>query len=95
MQETVSWNYPWQTPGADYDTTLYGQFRVSSRVESDINLDITELIKIISSGNPNYGILLMSPEYENAGFIIPVGNLVNVLNSAQIKLAINPAAMDQ
>ncbi len=93
---TVSWYYPWETPGADYDTTFCRQFRVSSRIECDICMDITELIKKIYGGAcSNYGILLMTPEYEDGGFIILISNLLDVLETARIELAINPAAMNQ
>jgi hypothetical protein len=66
---------------------------VSSRVECDIHMDITELIKKLYGGYSNYGFLLMTPEYEDAGFIILVEKLMNVINEACIKLAINPAAV--
>lgn len=92
---TVSWYYPWETPGADYDTTFCCQFRVSSRIECNICMDITRLIKRISGGQSNYGILLTTPKYEDNGFIIPIENLIEILNTARIKLAINPAAMNQ
>ena len=93
---TVSWYYPWETPGADYDTTFCCQFRVSSRIECDICMDISELIKKMYGGSSsNYGILLMTPKYEDNGFTMPIENLIEILNTARIKLAINPAAMNQ
>jgi hypothetical protein len=92
---TVTWNYPWDTPGADYDTTLSSEFRVSSRIETDIFLDITELVKQISSGYPNRGIVIMTPEYEGGGFVVLVDRLLNALNTARIVLSVNPAIINE
>jgi len=51
--------------------------------------------KIYGGAGSNYGILLMTPEYEDGGFIILTSNLLDVLETARIELAINPAAMNQ
>ena len=51
--------------------------------------------KIYGGVCSNYGILLMTPAYEDGGFIILISHLLDVLETARIELAINPAVMNQ
>lgn len=81
-EETVTWDSPWETPGGDYDTTDHVAFRCGPRDTFGLHLDITDVVRPLFEGNPNYGFILKRPSWEGDGFDVEVELVYQALLAA-------------
>lgn len=59
-ENTVTWNFPWTTPGGDFDNSrAYASF-LPNQSNCMLTLDLTDLVQEWVAGTPNYGFLLYS-----------------------------------
>jgi hypothetical protein len=84
-RSTVVWNYPWRTPGGDFDSVRLARFSTATTDSHPIVLDITKAARQWQSGRSNCGLILKRPDHEGGGFSIEGLPLRQVLSSARVK----------
>ena len=61
--ETVSWNFPWDNPGGDFDDVNYAVYTISIPQVQNIQVDLTDLCMRWADGRlPYYGFLIAISE---------------------------------
>jgi hypothetical protein len=56
-ESSTTWNNPWTTPGGNFDSGSYVRF-VPAQTNCTIAIDLTKMVRLWKSTEPNYGILL-------------------------------------
>ncbi len=60
-ESTATWNFPWTTPGGDYDNSMTTAADVDSAWGNWVEWDVTDILKDRWSNIANYGFLLKDP----------------------------------
>ena len=61
---TVAWNYPWQTPGGDFEGDVSAMVTLSGRNDQAAYLDLTEIVRYWLAGSiPNHGLIFIIPQH--------------------------------
>ncbi|MEO0225739.1 MAG: DNRLRE domain-containing protein [candidate division WOR-3 bacterium] len=82
---TVSWNFPWQKPGGDYDSLEAARYFLRLQDTKRVKLDVTEIVKQWFSTN-NYGLILKRPKREGGSFKTEIRALRSVLSDIILKV---------
>jgi hypothetical protein len=60
-ESTATWNYPWTTPGGDFDNSISASADVPQAWENWVEWDITDIVKNRWSNVLDYGFLIKDP----------------------------------
>jgi hypothetical protein len=60
-ESTATWNYPWITPGGDYDNSISASADVPEELNNWVAWDVTDILKNRWSNIANYGFLIKDP----------------------------------
>jgi hypothetical protein len=66
-ESTATWNYPWTTPGGDYDNSITASADVPQEWENWVAWDVTDMLKNRWSNIVNYGFLIKDPVEDTPG----------------------------
>jgi hypothetical protein len=66
-ESTATWNYPWITPGGDYDNSITASADVPEEWENWVAWDVTDIVKNRWSNIANYGFLIKDPVEDSPG----------------------------
>lgn len=84
---TVSWDYPWEIPGGDFDTS---SIRLVPAPAFTGRVDLSWYYIDIYSGLPRYGILLKPSVVDGNSFTIDPDDLVQVLRQSTLHIKFLP-----
>jgi hypothetical protein len=82
---TVRWDFPWRSPGGDFDSARISRFATASADSHPIVLNVSRAVEQWQSGRGNFGLLLKRPDYEGGGFGIEGLPLRELLGLARVK----------
>ena len=66
-ESTATWNYPWTTPGGDYDNSITASADVPEAWDNWVAWDVTDMLKNRWSNAVDYGFLLKDPVEDSPG----------------------------
>jgi len=82
---TVSWTFPWQKPGGDYDSLEGARYFLRLQDSKRVKLDITEIVKQWLTTH-NYGLILKRSKREGGSFKTEIRALRGVLSDVVLKI---------
>jgi hypothetical protein len=66
-ESTATWNYPWITPGGDYDNSITVSADVPEALNNWVAWDVTDMLKNRWSNIANFGFLIKDPVEDTPG----------------------------
>jgi hypothetical protein len=66
-ETTATWNFPWTTPGGDYDNTISASADAPEALENWVEWNVTDIVKNRWNNISNYGFLIRDPLEDDTG----------------------------